>query len=72
MTLSVYKTMHPKEQQIIEWLAVETIRREDACLDYKLKFGKYTGFTLEEMLGDSERIQYIQWLKRVSASSSGA
>ena len=62
--------MHPREKQMLAWIAQNTIKTEDACLDYKLKFGKYAGMTLEEMLGDNTRIAYIQWLKTNTKSDN--
>ena len=56
--------MHPKEKLMLAWIDQNTIKTEDACLDYKLRYGKYAGFTLEEMLGDDTRIAYILWLKK--------
>ena len=64
----VYQPMSQKEKQMLDWIAQNTIRTEDACLDYKLRYGKYAGFTLEEMLGDDTRIMYIQWLKKNTKS----
>lgn len=62
--------MHPKEKQMLDWIAQNIIANQDACLDYELKFGKYKGFTLEEMLGDNTRIAYIQWLKTNTKSDN--
>ena len=62
--------MHPKEKLMLDWIAQNTIVNQDACLDYKLRYGKYAGFTLEEMLGDNTRIAYIQWLKQNTKSNN--
>jgi hypothetical protein len=62
--------MREKEKQMLTWIAQNTIVNQDACLDYTLRYGKYKGFTLEEMLGDDTRIAYIQWLKRTTNSST--
>ena len=66
----VYQPMHPKEKIMLDWIRENTIRTEDACLDYKLRYGVYAGFTLEEMLGDDTRIAYIQWLKTNTKSDN--
>jgi len=60
--------MREKEKQMLAWIKQNTMKTEDACLDYKLRYGKYAGFTLEEMLGDDTRIMYIQWLKKNTKS----
>ena len=62
--------MHPKEKQMLAWIEQNTIANQDACLDYELRYGKYAGMTLEEMLGDNTRIAYIQWLKQNTKSDN--
>ena len=62
--------MHPKEKLMLDWIKNNTIVNQDACLDYKLRYGKYAGFTLEEMLGDNTRIAYILWLKQNTKSDN--
>ena len=59
----IFYPMREKEKLMLAWIKLNTIANQDACLDYKLRYGVYAGFTLEEMLGDDTRIAYIQWLK---------
>ena len=62
--------MREKEKLMLAWIKNNTIVNQDACLDYKLRYGKYAGFTLEEMLGDDTRIPYILWLKKNTKSQN--
>ena len=59
-----------KERLLIDWIAQNTIKTEVDCLDFHLKYGKYAGFSLAEMLGDNDRIQHIKWLKKTTQSQN--
>ena len=64
----IFYPMREKEKQMLAWIKQNTIKTEDACLDYTLRYGKYAGFTLEEMFGDDTRLKYIKWLKKSTKS----
>jgi hypothetical protein len=62
--------MSAKEQLLIDWIAQNKLKTEGDCLDFRLKYGKYAGFSLAEMLGDNDRIQHIKWLKQTTRSQN--
>ena len=70
MAQSIYKDDIGEGATTYHWIAQNAIKTEVDCLDYKLKYGKYAGFSLSEMLGNNDRIQHIKWLKKSTRSQN--
>ena len=44
--------------------------QQHSALNFKLKFGKYAGHTLREMLNHSDKTKYLQWMRNNSKTSN--
>ena len=60
--------IHPKEQQIINYIKKITIERESKYLGYRLKFGKYKNKTLHDMFQTKQGTQHLLFLKNTTKS----